>query len=174
MNADVLVAAFHCARAGASVALVERHFVGRHASGSTAAGVRTVGRDIAELPLSLEAAALWHDMQAMVGDDCGFVACGQLQLAEDETALAAIKARVLRLKDMGHSHEQVIGRDELRALLPDVSDHCLGAAWAPTDGSADPHRMIRAFKPAAEKAGVTIYDETRNRQLARGHLQEHF
>lgn len=176
MNSDVLViggglhglsAALHCARAGASVVLVERHFVGRHASGSTAAGVRTLGRDISELPLSLEAAALWPDMKEIVGDDCGFVACGQLQLAEDEAALTAITARVSRLKNMGHRHEQIIGRDELRALLPDVSDHCLGAAWAPADGSADPHRMIRAFRMAAESAGVTIYERCELTRLKR-------
>lgn len=168
MNADVLVvggglhglsAALNCARRGLSVRLVERHFVGRHASGATAAGVRTLGRNPAELPLSLDAASLWHEMEELVGDDCGFVACGQLQLAEDEVALETIAARVARLKASGYGHERLIGQDELRALLPDVSGHCLGAAWAENDGSADPHRMIGAFKKAAEKAGVTIHEQ---------------
>ncbi|UHS59815.1 NAD(P)/FAD-dependent oxidoreductase [Agrobacterium vaccinii] len=177
MTPDVLIiggglhglsAALNCARRGAKVSLVERHFVGRHASGSTAAGVRTLGRDIAELPLSLEAAALWHEMETLVGDDCGFTGCGQLQLAEDEAALASMKARVSRLRDMGHTHEEVIGRDTLRELLPDVSHHCLGGAWVPTDGSADPHRTIGAFRSAAERAGVVIYEQCEVTALQRG------
>lgn len=182
MTSDVVViggglhglsAALNCARRGASVTVLERHFVGRHASGSTAAGVRTLGRDIAELQLSLEAAALWHEMEAIVGDDCGFVACGQLQLAEDEAALSSMTARVSRLKDMGHNHEQVIGRDDVRELLPDVSDHCLGGVWVQNDGSADPHQTIRAFRTAAEKAGVTIYEQCDVKGLRRTATEWH-
>ncbi|WP_027525902.1 FAD-binding oxidoreductase [Bradyrhizobium sp. Ec3.3] len=168
MSADVLIiggglhglsAALQAARRGAAVQLVERHFLGRHASGATAAGVRTLGRDGAELPLSLEAARDWHDMEGLVGDDCGFVACGQLQVAEDELSLTKIEMRIKRLQAMGHFHEQMVGPDEIRSLLPGISAHCLGGAWVSSDGSADPHRTIRAFRDAAIRAGVDIIEE---------------
>ncbi|OSQ39179.1 FAD-binding oxidoreductase [Thalassospira sp. MCCC 1A01428] len=176
MNPDILViggglhglsCALQAARRGASVLVLERHFLGRHASGSTAAGVRTLGRDPAELPLSLEAAETWHKMAELVGDDCGFKACGQLQVAEDDAAMASIAARVTRLEKQGMHHEKLIGPDQLRELVPAISPHCAGAAWAPGDGSADPHRAIRAFRDAAKRAGVNIIEQCQVLSLGR-------
>ncbi|PWE53707.1 FAD-dependent oxidoreductase [Metarhizobium album] len=162
-----LSAALQSARLGLKVTVVERDFVGRHASGSTAAGVRTLGRAVEELPLSLEAAETWHHMVELVGDDCGFRAAGQLQVAEDEAALAAVSARVHGLESAGMSHERLLGADDLRAIIPDLPPHCLGGAWVSGDGSADPHRTIRAFRAACEKAGVRIIEECRVSSLKR-------
>lgn len=166
-TADILVvggglhglsAALQAARRGAAVVLLERDFLGSRASGATAAGVRTLGRDPAELPLSLEAAETWRHIADLVGDDCGFRACGQLQVAEDEAALARIVARVRGLQARGMQHEQLLDQSELRRAHPEIAPHCLGAAWAEGDGAADPHRTIRAFRDAALRAGVDILE----------------
>lgn len=168
MNTDIVViggglhglsVALHAAKRGLTVTLLERHSLGRHASGATAAGVRTLGRDSAELPLSLEAAAKWHTLSDFVGDDCGFTACGQLQVAEDEDALDKIRSRIERLRSHGYTHEQLLGIYELRQIAPQLSHHCIGAAWVPGDGSADPHRMIRAFRDAVLKQNVRIVED---------------
>lgn len=165
MKADVMViggglhglsAALQTARRGRKVLVLERHFVGRQASGATAAGVRTLGRDPAELPLSLEAAETWRNIAALVGDDCGFLACGQLQVAQDEAAVSTITRRVRGLEGQGMGHETLIGDNEVRSLVPDMAPGVLAAAWAPCDGAADPHRTIRAFRAAAIAAGVEI------------------
>lgn len=168
MNADVLIiggglhglsAALYAARKGASVIVAERHFVGRHASGSTAAGVRTLGRDEAELPLSLEAASLWPQLSELAGDDCGFIACGQLKVAEDEATFAILQKNVQSLLDRGFTHERLVSADEVRALVPDIAPHVAGGIWVETDGSADPHRAIRAFRDAASRAGAKVIED---------------
>jgi glycine/D-amino acid oxidase-like deaminating enzyme len=151
-----LSAALQAARRGVGVTLIERDFLGSQASGATAAGVRTLGRDPAELPLSLEAAQTWRTIADLVGDDCGFRPCGQLQVAEDEVALARIAARVRNLQARGLQHEQLLDATELRRAQPGLAPHCLGAAWAEGDGAANPHRTIRAFRDAAVRAGVRI------------------
>ncbi|MDH0873941.1 NAD(P)/FAD-dependent oxidoreductase, partial [Agrobacterium pusense] len=175
-NTDLLViggglhglsAALQSARLGLKTIIIERDFVGRHASGATAAGVRTLGRATEELPLSLEAADAWHHMVDIVGDDCGFRPAGQLQIAEDESALSAISARIARLQTAGMFHERLLDAEEVRAIIPDLPRHCLGAAWVSSDGSADPHRTIRSFRVACGKAGVRIKEQCAVTGLAR-------
>ncbi|SAI72678.1 oxidoreductase [Bordetella ansorpii] len=154
-----LSAALHLARAGKRVVVLEKHWVGRHASGATAAGVRTLNRDRRELDLSLESMDMWHALESLVGDDCGFHPNGQICVAETPDALAKLRARVDGLRADGYTHEELIGQDELRRLLPDLSPHCLGASIARRDGAADPHRALRAFRRSAEAAGVKIAEQ---------------
>lgn len=151
-----LSAALHLARAGRKVALVERRWTGRHASGATAAGVRTLGRDIAEIPISLEAMEMWHRIETIVGDHCGFHAHGQLRVAEKAEHLPALIERQARTSALGYGHEELIDAAELRRLVPALSPHCVGALVARRDGAADPHRTIAAFRRACEAEGVVI------------------
>jgi sarcosine oxidase subunit beta len=153
-----LSAALHLARDGARVVVVEKHWVGRHASGATAAGVRTLNRDRGELDLSLESMAMWHDIASLVGDDCGFHAHGQVCVAETPAALARLAARVEGLRADGYTHEELIGPEELRRVLPELSPHCVGASIARRDGAADPHRALRAFRRCILDAGAELVE----------------
>ena len=153
-----LSAALHVARAGRRVAVLERAWVGRHASGASAAGVRTLGRDLAEVPISLESMAMWRDIDALVGDGCGFHAYGQFRVAETAEHLAALGERAATMRRLGYSHEVMIDQAELRRLVPALSPHCLGAIGVRDDGAADPLRTLRAFRRACESAGVTIFE----------------
>ncbi len=151
-----LSAAMHLGRAGKRVIVLERAWTGRHASGASAAGVRTLNRDRGELDLSLEAMEMWHGMQALVGDDCSFQASSQICVAENAAGLEKLERHVGALRNDGYTHEEIIGADELKRLLPALSPHCVGASIARGDGAADPHRTLRAFRAAAERAGVTV------------------
>jgi sarcosine oxidase subunit beta len=166
-NADVLViggglhglsAALHLARAGRSVIIVERAWVGRHASGASAAGVRTLSRDLAEVPISLEAMEMWHHIEKIVGDHCGFHSHGQIRVAETERHLSELNDRAAKMRQLGYEHEEIIDRAELLRLVPAISPHCVGALVARRDGAADPHRTLLAFRRACEAAGVAIHE----------------
>jgi sarcosine oxidase subunit beta len=148
--------ALHLARLGRKVTVLERRYVGRHASTATAAGVRRLGRDIREVPLSLLAMEMWHDMRAIVGDDCGFHAGGQIRVAENDQDLTKLAARAGEMRALGWDHEELIDRDELRSLLPDLATHCRGGLISRRDGAADPFRTVTAWARAARESGVTI------------------
>ncbi|NTE89368.1 NAD(P)/FAD-dependent oxidoreductase [Agrobacterium rubi] len=156
-----LSAALHLNRAGQRVTILERSWVGRHASGSTAAGVRTLNRHLAEVPISLEAMDMWRNMEAIVGDDCGFHPFGQINVAEFESHLPVLEKRLETMRAAGYEHEEIIDRDELMRLVPTISPHCTAALIARRDGAADPHRTIAAFRSAAEAECTTIVEGCR-------------
>jgi sarcosine oxidase subunit beta len=148
--------ALHLARLKRRVVVLERHYVGRHASTATAAGVRRLGRDIREIALSVIAMEMWHRMETLVGDDCGFRPGGQLRVAEDAADLAKLERRAAETRALGWTHEEMIDRAELRRLAPAISAHCVGAMISRADGAADPYRTIRAWRAACVAAGVEI------------------
>lgn len=160
-----LSAALQVARRGAKVCLLESDWIGRHASSATAAGVRTMNRDYRELEISLEAMEMWHNINEIVGDDCGFHADGQLSVAENEAGLAKLAARCAQTRALGYQHEQMLSQAELRDLVPSLSPHCLGALYAARDGAADPHRTIKAYRASCMAAGVTLHEKTQVQAL---------
>lgn len=151
-----LSAALHLQRAGRRVVVLEQSWIGRHASSATAAGVRTLGRALEEIPISLEAMEMWHRMASLVGDDCGFHAGGQLRVAEFEHQMPELLRRHAIVEGLGYRHEEIIDAVELRRLLPSIAPRCAGALMSRRDGAADPHRTIAAFRRACEQEGVTI------------------
>lgn len=153
-----LSAGLHLARAGKRVVILEESWVGRHASGASAAGVRTLNRDLAELPISLEAMDMWRNIDALVGSDCGFHAHGQVQVAEKVSDVPALEKRLAKTRRAGYDHEELIDQSELRRLVPAISPHCAAGLMVRTDGAADPHKTLQAFRNSAEFAGVIIHE----------------
>lgn len=156
-----LSSALHLARAGARVTVLEAEYCGRHASGVNAGGVRTLGRHLAEIPLALAARELWHSLPDLVDDSGGFVASGQLKVAETPDELELLRARVAQLEQLGYRHEVLVDADTVRTLLPAVAPHVVGGIWACDDGHAIPYRAVTAFRRAAQKLGVTVCEGER-------------
>ncbi|WP_010161945.1 NAD(P)/FAD-dependent oxidoreductase [Sphingomonas sp. PAMC 26617] len=166
-----LSAALQLARRQVKVVLLERSRVGRHSSGASAAGVRTLNRARAELKLAIVAMDMWHHMEELVGDNCGFRPYGQLQLAENDEELQILKARVDGLNRDGFTNEEIVSADEVRSLVPALAPVYIAAALARNDGAADPHQTLMAFRRAAVEAGVTILEGVGVRSLHReGHV----
>lgn len=149
-------AALQLAARGKRVVVLERRYVGRHSSGINAGGVRTMNRDPAEIGLSVAGMEPWRRIRELVGDDCGFQAHGQIRVAETEAELAKVVARVETVRRLGFEHEEVIGQEELRRLVPAIARHCVGGLIVRDDGAADPYRTTLAFGRRAAALGADI------------------
>lgn len=150
--------ALHCARAGLSVTVLEREAVGRHASGVNAGGVRQLGRDYAEVPLSVLAMRMWEKIADLVDDDCGFRPSSQIRVASTIEQMARMGDRVAKLKAMGFEHEEMIGPEELATLLPALAPGKPGASISRQDGFANPYRTTTAFRRKAQALGVRFFE----------------
>lgn len=154
-------AALHLARRGVSAIVLEKDYVGRHASGVNAGGVRRLGRDLAEIPISVRATEYWQDIRGLVDDDCGYHESRQLKLAENEAELEEVRRRVDLVRQQGFEHEEFLDRDALRELEPAVAEHCVGALHVDRDGFADPQLTVRAFVRRAMALGVRVVESGR-------------
>jgi sarcosine oxidase, subunit beta len=166
-SADILIigggivgcsTAMNLAQRGQSVILLERDVAGGQASGVNAGGVRRLLRDPREIPLSLASHELWHQMESLVGSDCGFQSCGQLALAENDAEMKALEERVNLLKSLGYSHEKLVDKKKLGEIVPNVAAHCVGGLYCPEDGSAEPYKTTRAFFNKAKQLGVQLLE----------------
>ena len=175
-NADVVVigggvhgcsTALHLALRGVSVMVLEKDYVGRHASGVNAGGVRRLGRAFPEIPISVASARLWHEIEDLVEDDCGFEASCQVKIAENANGLEQLASRAEQVRQLGFNHEKLIDRETLRDLLPAVSPHCMGGMMVEGDGHANPFRTVQAFRRRCENLGVRFREGVSVRKIRR-------
>lgn len=156
-----LSVAIACAQAGMRTVALEASRVGRHASGASAGGVRSLNRHPAEIALARAALPLWREAAQRYGHDCGFRASGQIRVALDAAGMAALEARAALTRGLGHDHERLIGAAEIARREPGLDGRALGALLVEDDGFADPLATLRAFRRTALAAGVTIHERTR-------------
>ncbi|EYR77880.1 FAD-binding oxidoreductase [Shinella sp. DD12] len=163
--------ALFLARAGWRVTLVEKHLAGRHASGVNAGGLRSLMRDFREYPLSLRAMEMWAGLADFVGEEAA-EACevqlgtSQIALAMDPAELEWCEARARTMRRRGIVSEELIAPDELHRLLPGLARSARGGLISRRDGHANPANAARAFRKAAESAGVRILEKCAVRDLS--------
>ncbi|MEH0023154.1 MAG: FAD-dependent oxidoreductase [Desulfobacter sp.] len=165
MHADIIAVgggliglstALHLALDGKRVIVLEKDFPGKHASGVNAGGVRSLKRDLREVPMIQGALEMWNQMPDIVGSDCGFFKIGFIVAAEDEADMQALEKRAETTRSLGYRHETMIDRKQLRELIPPIARHCVGGIMSDHDGNASPAETCRAFHATCLDRGVTV------------------
>ena len=163
MKADVIIiggglmgfsSALQLSLRGKTCLVIEKDSPGRHASGVNAGGLRRLNRHLAEIPLSLAAAAMWRNIKHLVGSDCDARFPGQIRVAENDGDMLKLEQRARLVQDAGFDHEQLISQQTLYKLLPSLSKHCVGGLLCEGDGYARPFHALNAFRQAATDAGT--------------------
>jgi glycine/D-amino acid oxidase-like deaminating enzyme len=149
-------AAYHLAKKGHSVALIEKGHVGGEQSSRNWGWCRQQGRARAEIPLAREALRLWEDIQNDAGTDAGFRRTGVLFLTKNPDELAAWEkwAEIAREQQV---HSTVLSPAEIAARIPGNADSWVGGLHTPSDGRAEPSMAVPALATAARKHGATIH-----------------
>ncbi len=157
--------AWELARRGARVVVLEARAVASGASGGPGKrGVRACGRDPRELPLMQLAYDLWPALADGIGAATGYERTGLLHLFEREPdgldgGWASAPGRAWVQSRRGIATE-ILDRDAVRALEPDVCEAVSGALYCPDDGIADHTATTRGLAAAAARLGAEIREGT--------------
>jgi sarcosine oxidase, subunit beta len=161
--------AYHLARAGARVVLLERSEVGTEASGRNAGslhgqiqsvsynekGPKWAREFLPALAFVLGSLAIWRGLSEELGVDLEVKTKGGLLLVDDPTQMRRVEEKVAIERD-GGLDSKIISRQELRDIAPYVAEGMIGAELSPVEGKANPMVAAPAFARQAEKAGADI------------------
>lgn len=150
--------AYHAAKAGADVALVDARGMAEapSASWASAGGLRTQGRSATEQPLTKLAAERWRDLGDELNADLEIAFGGHLHLAETEQEAGAIEARIAADAKAGLAIERVTPA-EIAKIAPALTRQVVLGAFTPGDGQAHPGRTTKAYGAAAVRLGAALY-----------------
>lgn len=175
-----LSAAWHAARAGLSVVLLERGAIGDGASGRNGGQVHIgMRRDQRWLEARLgEAAArdLWRIAQdarralmttiADEGIDCGWRP-GLLHLDHKARFVAGTRAHVEWMRTRyGDESARFVDREEARALVNSRDYH--GGVYSEDGGQLNPLDLTRGIARAAQRAGARLHPDSAATRLDKG------
>jgi glycine/D-amino acid oxidase-like deaminating enzyme len=157
--------AYHLARRGASVTLLEQD---RLASGATGRNLGFIWihtrRTGPELELVMSTRNELESLPEELGADFGLRTNGGLTYFTSEAQGAVIREFVEQRVADGVPMRLLDG-DEARAMAPILPETVLGASYCPLDAQVDPGRYVRAFGAAAQRAGARIVEGATARTL---------
>jgi sarcosine oxidase subunit beta len=145
--------AFHLARRGASVLVLERATIASGATGRSSGFVRMHYDLESDARLAWASFPYFRDWGDVVGaGDCGFVRTGFMQ-AMPERMADRLRANVEMQQSIGIP-TRIVDRDEVATILPGAVTDDLGpCAYEPESGYADPSGTTAGFLAAARDAG---------------------
>jgi glycine/D-amino acid oxidase-like deaminating enzyme len=156
--------AYALARAGIRVALFEKASLACEQSSRNWGWVRTLTRDLPEVPLAMRSNQLWAEIQAQV--DVGFRRTGMLYLQETEADAASHQAWIDNARTYGIDAHQLDRRATL-AHLPDSRRDWTGAMYSPTDGVAEPQFAVQGIASLARQEGAIVLERCAVRGIER-------
>jgi sarcosine oxidase subunit beta len=153
--------AFHLAKRGARVLIVERGSVGGGATGRSSGFVRMHYDYEGDALLSLLSFPYFLDWNGMVGaGDCAFVRTGFIQLVPPQQE-ATLRANVAMLQRLGVD-TCLIDREEFARVVPGVDAGDVNVvAYEPQSGYADPSGTAAGFIAAARNRGTRLVQQCR-------------
>jgi sarcosine oxidase, subunit beta len=161
--------AYHLAKNGMDVTLIERHVINAQASGANSGSIHaqipnepstTYGeawtRTFAPtVKLMIRSIELWKSMGAELGVDLEVDTPGGLVAAFNDTDMAGLRLKLSIEREQG-LEGHVLDREELRRVAPYVAEDATGGILYPIEGKANPLIAAPAFAAAARKNGATI------------------
>lgn len=148
--------AYWLARRGIAVTVLEKGLIGAEQSSRNWGWCRSMGRDLAEIPLALASLRLWDSWQAHLGENLGFHRSGVLYACENPQQLQQQATWLEAARAHGVQARLLEGADLLRVMPEGAAAGWSGALHTPSDGRAEPHRASAVIARAAQRLSARI------------------
>ncbi|SFP70846.1 NAD(P)/FAD-dependent oxidoreductase [Tranquillimonas alkanivorans] len=159
-----VMTAWFAAKAGQSVALVEKGRIAGEQSSRNWGWIRQQGRDPDELPMVMEANRIWRALQSETNEPLGLQETGTVYLINNESDFARYEAWMEHARAHG-LRTRMLSRAEMRDMLPDAAEDWKGAMWTPTDMRAEAWQAVPALARAAARRDVAVCEDCAVRRL---------
>src|SRR5437879_3251314 len=151
--------AYHLARRGAKVVLVERDTLGSQSTGKCAGGVRRQFSSETNVVLQQLSVRLLTGLEAETGVDPEFRQIGYLFVLTSNHQVEDFRRLLTMWLRVGVSDARWVEPSEIRELAPLVrGDDILGGTFCPSDGIASPHAVTSGYAGAAKRLGATLLE----------------
>lgn len=164
-----LFAALYMRRSGLKVVVCEKGRIAGEQSSRNWGWIRQHGRDLAELPIMMEATRLWEQADKETGGRTGFKRGGLCYLASTQSKLEK-RAEWLDIAKQCQLDSRLLSKAEVDKLIDrdkrGVDSHeWVGATYTPNDARAEAWQAIPAIAEMAQDEGVTIIENCAVRML---------
>ena len=151
--------AYHLAKRGASVTLLEANQLAYGATGRNLGYIWVhTRRPGPELELVMHLRRELESLPDALGDDFGLRTEGGLLYAHTEAQLAILRDFVTQRQADGVDVRLLDGH-EARSLAPILPETVIGASFCPLDAQMESTRYVRAFAAGAQRAGAQVLEE---------------
>jgi glycine/D-amino acid oxidase-like deaminating enzyme len=147
--------ALYLAHRGVRVVLCEKGLIGAEQSSRNWGWVRQMGRDRAEIPLSIESLRLWRELLPRFGADTGFRQTGITYLCRTDAQVNEYDKWISEAKPFGVD-TRMLERADLPHYLPGISSDFVSGMYTESDGRAEPLMAAPAIARAAQSVGAHV------------------
>jgi glycine/D-amino acid oxidase-like deaminating enzyme len=159
-----ITTAYHLAKKGHSVAVVEKGYVAGEQSSRNWGWCRQQNRDIRELPLAMRAVEMWKGLNEELGTETGFRHTGLTYVTTKQGDLDAWS----RWNEQAREHQfhsRLLSAAEAKAMTPGSTESWIGGLHSPSDGKAEPGLAVPAIAEGARRLGASIHQDCAARGL---------
>ncbi len=147
--------AYHLAKRGISVTLLEKTHLGAGSTGLTGGIIRQHYSIETSAKMALRAVKVWQNFDEIIGGDAGFIKTGVIFLTGHE-GKEGMEASIKMQQDLGIETE-LLDLEALKELAPYIDQTDIGTAiYEPGSGVADGSMACNAFAARARELGAEI------------------
>ncbi|HEY0296604.1 MAG TPA: FAD-binding oxidoreductase [Bordetella sp.] len=148
--------AYALAKAGVSTAVFEKGLLACEQSSRNWGWVRTLNRDMPEVPVSMRSNEIWDEIQAQA--EVGFRRRGILYLQENADDAERHQRWLDQARDHYGFQGRLLGQAETRKRLPPSRRNWTGALYSDLDGVAEPQLATQGIAGLVRRLGGQVFE----------------